>query len=56
MTDQDVADYVENEGLGYAIQYGTSGDDFQNEELKKLWKEAAVLLNKIDDILRPYAP
>jgi len=51
---QDVARIVENEGIGYAVQHYMSGDTIENDHLRKLWKECAVLLDEIDDILSPY--
>ena len=51
---QDVADIVDNEGLGYAVQDYMSADSIEDEELAKLWDEAGIILNKIDKILEPY--
>jgi len=51
MNNKEVAEYVENEGLGYAVQHGVRSDSFEDEELKKLWTDAERLLNAIENIL-----
>lgn len=53
---EQVAGIVENEGLGYAVQHYMSGEDIADKKLAKLWDEAKVLLNEIDEILEPYQP
>ena len=51
MTIEDVANYAEGEGLGYAIQCGLSSDEIIDKELSELWKQAEDILSKIEDLL-----
>ena len=51
MTSKEVAEIVENEGLGYAITQCVSYDDIDDQELKDKWKQAQVLLSEIEDML-----
>jgi hypothetical protein len=53
-TIEEVAHIVEREGLDYAIQSYMSYESIEDEELSNLWKEADILLNKIEFILEPY--
>ena len=50
-TIEDVANYVEQEGLGYSIESGLHGPDIKNRELRKLWMEAEKTLARISEIL-----
>lgn len=52
---EDIASKVENEGLGYMITDYLGSDSIEDEELKELWKVAEEALDKIEEILRPYA-
>jgi hypothetical protein len=47
----EVAQIVEEEGLGYAIQNYTNGDDFEDQELKEWWQECSRLMDLISDKL-----
>lgn len=47
----EVADIVENEGLGYAVVDYMSGDSIADPELAALWDQAAGLLNRIKEKL-----
>jgi hypothetical protein len=52
---QQVADQVISEGdLGYVIQHYLYADSIENPELAKLFREAKVILDKIDKILGPF--
>ena len=51
MTNEEVAYYVENEGLGYAITCGMSGNDIEDPVLKEKWKQAVKLLSEIENML-----
>jgi len=50
---QDVAHYIESEGLGYAIQNGIDYKSIDDQKLAKLWKQAGDIMNKIEIYLRP---
>lgn len=56
MSMQDIADVVENEGLGYAIKSYLSWKSIEDKQLAKLWKAAGDVMNKIESILSPYMP
>ena len=51
---EDVAYKVESEGLDYMIMHYIGPDSIEDEELKKLWREAEEVLGKINVILSPY--
>jgi len=51
MTNEEVADVVENEGIGYAIQDYMDHKRIADKKLAKLWKEAGEKLDAITDIL-----
>lgn len=51
---QEVADIVENEGLGYAIMDFMGGEHIADPELAALWDQASEILTQIRDILEPY--
>ena len=51
MTNKEVSQYVENEGLGYAISHGMSGNDIKDPILKEKWKQAQKLLGEIESML-----
>lgn len=51
-----VAEIVEIEGLGYAVQHYMNGDSIKDSELSKLWDDAKEALDKIENILSPYLP
>jgi hypothetical protein len=50
----EVAQIVNSEGIGYAVQDYMSGEWIENPELAELWDRASDLLDKIDAILKPY--
>lgn len=54
MTNQEVADYVENEGLGYAVSEGLASSSIGDPELQKQWEIADKAMAEIDSILAPY--
>lgn len=54
LTIKEVAQRVENEGLGYTIQNYMSGKHIEDEKLSKLWDECQELMDKIEQILYPY--
>lgn len=54
MTNEEVAQIVENEGLGYAIQHYMDSSEFEDRELAAMWDEADTLLNKITEKLDQY--
>ena len=54
MNIKEVAEIVENEGLGYAVQHYMSSDDIENKALKSLWDIASAALKAIDNMLEPY--
>jgi hypothetical protein len=51
MTIAEVADVVENEGLGYAITGYMSSESIKDKELAELWDKAEDILQQITDIL-----
>lgn len=51
MTDQDVADIVNNEGLGYAVQHYMGHENIKNPELASWWQKAKTSLDAIEEIL-----
>lgn len=51
---EEVAQIVQCEGLGYAVQHYMSGDEIENKTLREFWEEASRLLNQIDTILETY--
>ena len=46
-----VAQIVDSEGLGYAITSYMSESRIADKKLAKLWKQARVVLQKIEDML-----
>jgi hypothetical protein len=46
---EQVADIVESEGLGYAIQHYMSADSIEDEDLARLWRIAKEALDQIVD-------
>jgi hypothetical protein len=50
-TINDVANIVDSEGLGYAIQSYLSAENIEDEELRTMWEDAATLLNNIEAYL-----
>ena len=51
---ESVAQAVNSEGLGYAIQHYLSWQSIEDKQLAKLWKQANEAMDKIDDILGEY--
>jgi len=47
MTNDDIKDIIENEGLGYAIESYLSWQHIEDKELAKQWKIAGDAMNKI---------
>jgi hypothetical protein len=48
---QDVANIINIEGLGYAVQLHTSPESIENKTLADLWQKASDALNAIDRFL-----
>ena len=51
MTNEEVADIVEQEGLGYAIQFYLDSDKIEDANLRDKWEQAKELLDEIDEDL-----
>lgn len=51
MTNKQVAQIVDREGLGYAITMYMDSDDFKDRHLASLWDQAQVILDEITEIL-----
>lgn len=51
MTLREVADYVEDEGLGYAIEDGISPEDIEDVHLRIKWREADDAIKAIREML-----
>lgn len=45
---EEVADIVQIEGLGYAIQHYMSGESIEDPELAQLWGKCAELMYEIE--------
>ena len=51
---KEVAEIVENEGLGYAITSYLSHEAIEDDKLAGLWKQAGDVLTQIDKLLEPH--
>lgn len=51
MTNKQVAQIVDREGLGYAITMYMDSDDFKDRHLASLWDQAQLILDEITEIL-----
>ena len=51
-SNDEVADIIENEGLGYAIESYLGYKDIDDPKLAKAWKQAEDAISKIQKILR----
>lgn len=51
-TNRQVADIIECEGLGYAIQHYLSPNDIEDEELARAWSEAKRALDHVEEVLQ----
>ena len=51
ISNQEVAQIVEQEGLDYAIQHYISSKDFEDRKLAELWTKAGEILDEIVDML-----
>lgn len=50
-TKEEVADVVEMEGLGYAVQYYMGPENIEDDELAREWRAAKEALDNITDLL-----
>ena len=48
---EELRDVVENEGLGYAIQYAVDSGDIADPEIQEKWEQAKGLLEEIEEAL-----
>lgn len=53
-TNKQIAEIVETEGLEYTITSYLSIEKIEDEEMKKMFQEAAEILKKIEDKLEDY--
>lgn len=51
MSNEQIKGYVENEGLGYAIESGIGADSIEDVQLAEMWKQANHLLGMINEHL-----
>ena len=51
MSIREVADLVENEGIGYAIECYLGADEIEDENLRDKWRRVGVLIGEIREIL-----
>lgn len=51
MDNTEIAEIVEREGLGYAVQWYMSGKNFKDKYLANLWDETKERLDEIEEIL-----
>lgn len=56
LTDEQIANLVDSEGLDYAILHHTRAENIKNDELRSAWNKAHGALTEIQRILEPYAP
>jgi hypothetical protein len=50
-TNEELRDIIDSEGLGYAIQFHTSADSIEDEEVAALWKTAKEAMDEIEALL-----
>lgn len=53
-TGEEVAAYVDNNGLGYSIMHGLSPTNFEDKELARLWDVANEALAAVDGYLEQH--
>jgi hypothetical protein len=53
-SNQDVADIVQSEGLGYAIESYLSHNQIEDEGLAKLWQDCRAIMSEINRKLDEY--
>lgn len=54
LSNERVGEYISMEGLEYAIKDGLSAIDFEDEELRNMWREAKYILSEIEMYLSEY--
>ena len=54
LTNEEVAQIIENEGMGYAIMWYLNAVNIEDPKLASLWQQTSVLLRKIEKHLEPY--
>jgi len=52
-TNDQVADIIEKEGLGFAISDYMSGDAIQDPELAEMWSDCRALMHEIRERVAP---
>lgn len=50
LSNRKVAQIVDSEGIGYAVQHYMSADSIADPELASLWQQAAEVLGKIEKL------
>jgi hypothetical protein len=45
---EQIRDIIENEGIGYAVQYYLGADKIEDGQLSKYWADAKAILDKIE--------
>lgn len=50
-TNEEIADVVESEGLGYAVQYYLNPELIEDDELKQKWQDAKDALDALTEYL-----
>lgn len=51
-SNEDLANIIENEGLGYAIQYYLNPEKIEDVEVRLAWANAKVLLDWLEKKLK----
>ena len=52
LSNNDVANVVENEGLGYAVMHYMDSSNIQNKELAELWDKAEEACTNLEEYLK----
>jgi len=54
LSDYEVGEIINAEGLGYAIKEYLSWKDIENGEIARYWRQAAEAMDKLEKILRKH--
>ena len=50
-TKEQIANIIQNEGIGYTIQDYVSGEHIEDKVLAEMWKDAKDLLDRISEYI-----
>ena len=51
MSNEEINELIDEEGLGYAIQSSLSWKNIEDPKLAKAWREASDAMSKVENIL-----